>query len=113
MIRGSWSGNVRELDHVIASLVYSCQNDDTIRVSMVESKIPVSCDEAEFDFTLKSDLNLRHHTDRLEIALINAALHQAGGNKTKAAELLGITRNGLDSKLRRLGLVADFRLTRN
>jgi len=39
-----------------------------------------------------------------EKAAVAAALEQAGGNKAKAARILGITRAGLYKKIRRLGL---------
>jgi DNA-binding NtrC family response regulator len=39
-----------------------------------------------------------------EIEMVRHALEQTGGNRTKAAELLGITRRGLIYKLKRLGL---------
>jgi len=39
-----------------------------------------------------------------EIEAVRRALEQTGGNRTKAAELLGITRRGLIYKLKRLGL---------
>jgi transcriptional regulator with PAS, ATPase and Fis domain len=39
-----------------------------------------------------------------EIEMVRRALEQTGGNRTKAAELLGITRRGLIYKLKRYGL---------
>jgi len=39
-----------------------------------------------------------------EIEAVTAALKQTGGNRTHAAQLLGITRRGLIYKLKRLGL---------
>jgi len=39
-----------------------------------------------------------------EIENIRRALEQTGGNRTKAADLLGITRRGLIYKLKRLGI---------
>jgi DNA-binding NtrC family response regulator len=39
----------------------------------------------------------------MERELIERAMRQAGGNRTKAAEILGITPRGLYNKLRRNG----------
>jgi DNA-binding NtrC family response regulator len=50
------------------------------------------------------DLNLQRNVDRVEEQVIRRALAQAGGNQTKAAKILGISRNGLADKMRRLGI---------
>jgi transcriptional regulator with PAS, ATPase and Fis domain len=39
-----------------------------------------------------------------EAEIIRRVLEQTGGNRTRAAELLGITRRGLIYKLKRLGI---------
>jgi DNA-binding NtrC family response regulator len=41
--------------------------------------------------------------DGLEREIIEATLHQSGGNISEAARTLGLTRRGLYLKLRRLG----------
>jgi Response regulator containing CheY-like receiver, AAA-type ATPase, and DNA-binding domains len=38
------------------------------------------------------------------VEAVTAALKETGGNRTHAAQLLGITRRGLIYKLKRLGL---------
>ena len=50
--------------------------------------------------TLDLDENVR--------GLIREALKRAGGNKTQAAELLGITRRTLYSRLKLLGMEEEF-----
>jgi DNA-binding NtrC family response regulator len=42
--------------------------------------------------------------EQQEYEAVEAALKQTGGNRTHAAQLLGITRRGLIYKLKRLGL---------
>ncbi len=42
--------------------------------------------------------------DEQEYEAVAAALDQTGGNRTHAAELLGITRRGLIYKIKRMGL---------
>jgi DNA-binding NtrC family response regulator len=42
--------------------------------------------------------------ERLERRLIREALERSGGNRSEAARLLGISRNGLALKMDRLGL---------
>jgi DNA-binding NtrC family response regulator len=45
--------------------------------------------------------------EQLEKAAIAAALHSAGGNRTKAAKALGIAPSTLYEKIRRYGLKPD------
>ncbi len=48
---------------------------------------------------IASELNLREAVQHLEKSLVSKALHQAGGNRTQAAALLGISRRALFRKL--------------
>ena len=47
---------------------------------------------------------LQEQLDRMEARILRAALARHGGNKTRAAEELGLSRVGLRSKLERHGL---------
>ena len=49
-------------------------------------------------------LDLEKNVDALERRVIREALARASGNRTKAAKLLGISRNGLAIKMERFGL---------
>ena len=48
------------------------------------------------------DLRIRAHTEHLERTLIERALARTGGNLTHAAKLLGLSRYGLQKKIKRL-----------
>ena len=50
--------------------------------------------------------SLADAVDGLEREIIEATLHQSGGNISEAARTLGLTRRGLYLKLRRLGFEA-------
>ena len=50
------------------------------------------------------DLTLKRRVERLERTLLREALHRADGNQTQAARLLGLSRFGLQKKLRRYEL---------
>ncbi|MEW5815475.1 MAG: sigma-54 dependent transcriptional regulator [Spirochaetota bacterium] len=50
--------------------------------------------------SITGNLNLK----KVELLYIREALQRAGNNKTRASELLGITRHALDRKLRKYGL---------
>ena len=46
-------------------------------------------------------LNMRRFMEEIEVGLINQALRRTGGNRSAAADLLGINRTTLVDKLRR------------
>ena len=52
---------------------------------------------------MKSDAQ-NYNLQEMERKLILDVLNKTGGNKSKAAELLGITREGLRKKLLRMGI---------
>jgi DNA-binding protein Fis len=56
---------------------------------------------AIIDFHKKEDLTMPQKVTALEIGCISDALKKTGGNKRQASGLLGITRQGLDKKLKR------------
>lgn len=122
--RHKWIGNVRELENLVRrlSLLYS---DDVITVDMVSHElakdIPVERRQEETDQLkdLLSDAcrqtlantpegaeNTPHQIALawVEKPLIDEALRLTGGNKAKAADILGIHRNTLRTKIRALGI---------
>ncbi len=100
----SWPGNVRQLQREMERLVTVCPPGKTIESPMISPTVlsPATDEalEAESD-----DLDLKRQLARLEKRLVQRALDQAGGNHSEAARLLGVTRNGLTMKTKRLGIV--------
>ena len=99
----AWPGNVRELEHEVRRLVYLCPEGQAIDSSMISLHILAEPPEGGTEPALDT-LELAMHVQSLEKSLIREALGQAGGNRTRAAKLLGISRNGLCIKMERLGL---------
>ena len=52
----------------------------------------------------ENELDLRARVDELEHALVEKALAKTAGNQTRAAELLGLSRFGLQKMMKRLGV---------
>jgi DNA-binding NtrC family response regulator len=106
LISHPWPGNVRELANAMAHVRLLSQTDvilpehlpPAVRKSAgkaaPESRIPVEPGAPAQTKTLEQH----------EIEAVAAALKQTKGNRTHAAQLLGITRRGLIYKLKRLGL---------
>ena len=103
-----WPGNVRELRTAIEHGVVM-SNDPMIDLHHLpssllgEGSIPVPPVTAPVGtkITLAASRELNLHA--LETSAIRAALAEAGGNRTRAAELLGISRRTLQRKLKEEG----------
>ena len=97
-----WPGNIRELQNAIEQAVVMCdgdviQPDDLPEKSrLADAKVRVSIPENRLD--LKNILN--EVLEQTESQLIAHALELTEGNRTKAAQLLGISRRGLLYKLK-------------
>jgi transcriptional regulator with PAS, ATPase and Fis domain len=88
----SWPGNVRELSHVIERAVLWSQGPalDAGSLSLIEPE-PARASG--------SDLI------QWERTMIEQALREAGGNQTKAAQRLGISRDTLRYRIKKFGIV--------
>jgi DNA-binding NtrC family response regulator len=87
-----WRGNVRELKNAIESIVV-LSNKEIIGVKEVSSYVK--------EPLVEEAINIKGmmHLGEVEKIVINHALKKAGGNKSKAAEILGISRRTLHRKL--------------
>ena len=102
----SWPGNVRELRTAIEHGVVMC-NDSVIEVRHLpqflhfqSASIADSPSSSKMALDAPGEFNLHS----LETNTIRAALSLAGGNRTHAADLLGVSRRTLQRKLKDLGL---------
>jgi DNA-binding NtrC family response regulator len=102
----AWPGNVRELEHEVRRMVYLCPYGAAIDSTLVSAHIaaPPSAGEREDVDAALDGLDLEQHLRQVEEQLIRRALARAGNNRTQAAKLLGISRNGLAIKMQRLGI---------
>jgi len=92
----AWPGNIRELRNAMERAHLLSRSD----VILPESLPLAVRQSASLDSPQRSFPTL----EQTEIDSVKAALERTGGNRTRAAELLGITRRGLLKKLKRLGL---------
>jgi DNA-binding NtrC family response regulator/tetratricopeptide (TPR) repeat protein len=96
LARYAWPGNVRELQNVLAALAVHAPPRGRVPVALLPGRIaetavrsPLGFDEARIDF---------------ERRFVQAALARSAGRKGLAAAQLGVTRQGLDKMLKRLGI---------
>ena len=101
--RYGWPGNTRQLENEMKRLVASVRGKtimaDHLAIKHAESLAPdvePAADSAEH--------SLYEAVEALERKLISDALNACGGNKLKAAQRLGLSRQGLFKKLKKLNL---------
>jgi len=100
-----WPGNVRQLQHEVERLVAFTPEGEQVLLKHCSQEL------LDWQCTCPADLSgngatfsLPEKIKELEISCINEALRQTGGKKLPAARLLGITRVGLDNKIKRYGI---------
>lgn len=86
-----WPGNVRELENIIQRLVIMTDGEEIDAADL----------PALMRFSVPRDNRVHRTLAEVEAAHIHAVLESVGGNKTKAAEILGIDRKTLRESLKR------------
>ena len=112
----SWPGNIRQLENVMERMIL--MTDGTILRTLdlppeVAATLPLGMGDTPVGELLNdSPANfkelVRRQTQGVERALIEKALDETGGNVTRAAEKLGLSRKGLQLKIKELGLKRSF-----
>ncbi len=94
-----WPGNVRELQNVIERAC-ALATGDQLEASDIQLDLPRNRGNASSDRFLPDGMTL----DQWEDEMIREALKRAGGNKSQAARLLGLSRNALRYRLSKIGI---------
>ncbi len=113
-----WPGNVRELSHVIERAVL-WSRDATLNVEHLSVAAPMRVisdaplpgppqERSGLDGAVASNPLSPESTDltQVERSMIERAMREAGGNQTRAAQRLGISRDTLRYRLKKFGLQA-------
>ena len=99
MKKYEWPGNVRELrnvcEHVAALMPGEIVSSDRLPIE-IQIKTRNAISQTGFELP-DEGINL----ESLEIDFINQALEKAGGNKSKAARLLGLSRDAFLYRLKK------------
>jgi transcriptional regulator with PAS, ATPase and Fis domain len=99
-----WPGNVRELSHVIErAVLWSSGPDLDVEHLSLTTPAALPPDGARAAGAPGSSRD-RLDLEGTERALIERALAEAGGNQTRAAHLLGISRDTLRYRLKKFGI---------
>jgi two-component system response regulator HydG len=96
----SWPGNVRELENEINRAAALMEEGLKIRNYHFSSKITKG--ESLIQVILSESLSYSEAVDRFRRRLIENALRECGGNRTKAAQMLGMDRSNLIKQIKNL-----------
>jgi transcriptional regulator with PAS, ATPase and Fis domain len=91
-----WPGNVRELQNVLASIAVRCPKRGVVPPTALPSHVVAA---------RRPDVwRLEAARRTFEEGFVRAALVRAGGHRSRAADELGLTRQGLNKLMVRLGI---------
>lgn len=97
----TWPGNVRQLENELRRACVLA--DHCIELQHLSPAVGLT-PNATLSAPMSRGLNLRQQVDALETQLIEQALRDTSGNQSRAAEVLGVSRFGLQKMIKRLGL---------
>lgn len=104
----SWPGNIRQLEHALERMVLMSDGAILQFVDLPEEIAESARGRASSEIEIEEPTSfkeiVRKQTQTLERDLIEKALEETGGNVTRAAEKLGLSRKGLQLKIKELGL---------
>ncbi len=103
----SWPGNVRELENVIERMVI-LSTGDKITVRDLPSSFRQSVHSSLYLEGIPADATLYDTLALIEKSMIVRAMEMSGHVQSRAAELLGIGKSGLNQKIKKFNLEFDL-----
>jgi Nif-specific regulatory protein len=97
-----WPGNIRELENEIQRLVIQTDPSSWIEVADLSPRLRKV--EGTLARIAPKKGTLKEMVEQVERWLLAEALREHNNNKTKTAQTLGITREGLHKKLAKFGM---------
>jgi transcriptional regulator with PAS, ATPase and Fis domain len=98
----SWPGNVRELENEVQRALALSEPGGEITPALLSDSITRIIEPVEA--VMREGESLQETLQRVEAWLLRRALETHGGHRTRTARRLGITREGLYKKMKRLGI---------
>jgi len=100
MMRYNWSGNVRELENVVERAVIMARGEMITPMEFPENLKELDQELRETRIDIAAGRSLKE----VEKEMILRTLEETGGNRTHAADILGISRRTLQLKLKEYGI---------
>lgn len=108
----AWPGNTRELENEVRRMVALCPHSGVIDEALLSPALRDDAAASALGASVRATptlSGLEEQVARLEARMIRDAIARTGGNRSKAASLLGLSRNGLAMKISRLGIDGGLR----
>ena len=99
-----YPGNLAELENIARQLVYMAQAGRPVDINLLPERVRNGPLASTARVDAASDLELDRLVSGTEQVAIREALRRTNNNKSQAARLLGLSRNGLAIKMERYGL---------
>lgn len=100
--RFDWPGNVREVENEIERAVTLAGGESKVKVAHLSEKITAAARQPLPDKVTR--LPLKEATERIERQMVANALQHSDGNRSQAASVLGLSRQGLLNKIERYNI---------
>ena len=100
MFEWPWPGNVRELENAVERAVIMARGDMISQTELPDTLRELDAKEEEVGIDLTPGRSLKD----MEREMILRTLEETGGNRTRSAEILGISRRTLQLKLKEYGI---------
>ena len=104
LLRYSWPGNARELENVIERAVILAENEIKVEHLGINPNIQL---ESISDAAVTLHEIANNAAKRAEVDLITRTLNQTMGNKTKAAQILGVSYKTLLNKVKEYNIEVE------
>jgi DNA-binding NtrC family response regulator len=99
-----WPGNIRQLENVIQQAVLTCTGE-LLTLAHLPPMVQTGADGKPVDSHPGYPSSLAQNRETTERAVIVRALEKVGYSRTKAAQLLGVSRVTLYKKMKKYGLL--------
>ncbi len=99
LMQFDWPGNVREFENEIERALTLAGDDRDIKVAYLSDRIKDAADQKKGSDEIPT--TIQEATARVERKMVADALRRTGGNRSQAARILGLTRQGLLNKIGR------------
>jgi transcriptional regulator with PAS, ATPase and Fis domain len=100
-----WPGNIRQLENVVQQAVLTCDTD-SLTLSNLPPMVQSRLDGKAVEMMSNGANSLAQNRETSERAAILRALEKVGFSRTRAAELLGVSRVTLYKKMKKYGLLS-------